>query len=86
MVLTDLDFAGDISLLSDEFEQAQELLLRVEKECNKAGIDISAKKTKGLPFNIEEPTPLHIADGTEIEWVEDLKYLFPRLLLLCHKI
>ncbi|XP_062577713.1 uncharacterized protein LOC134239565 [Saccostrea cucullata] len=32
-VLTDLDFADDISLLSDEIVQAQELLSRVEREC-----------------------------------------------------
>ena len=53
-VITDLDFADDISLLSDEIEQAQELLLRVEKECNKVGLGINAKKTKGLPFNTED--------------------------------
>ena len=75
VVLTDLDFADDISLLSDEIEQAQDLLLSVEKECNKVGLGINAKKTKGLPFNIEDPTPLHTANGTEIEWVKDFKYL-----------
>ena len=75
VALTDLDFADDISLLSDEIEQAQELLLRVETECNKVGLNINAKKTKGLPFNIEDPSPLHTASGTDIEWVEDFKYL-----------
>ena len=74
-VLTDLDFADDISLLSDEIEQAQELLLRVERECNKVGLGINAKKTKVLPFNTENPTTLHTTDGTEIEFVEDFKYL-----------
>ena len=74
-VLTDLDFADDISLLSDEIAQAQELLLRVERECKKVGLGINAKKTKGLPLNVDSPAPLHTADGTEIEWVEDFKYL-----------
>ena len=74
-VLTDLDFADDISLLSDEIAQAQELLLRVERECKKVGLGINAKKTKGLPLNVDSPAPLHKADGTEIEWVEDFKYL-----------
>jgi hypothetical protein len=32
VVLTDLDFAGDISLLSDEIEQALKLLSCVERE------------------------------------------------------
>ena len=74
-MLTDLDFADDIALLSDEIQQAQELLLRVESECKKVGLGINAKKTKGLAFNIEEPAPLHTTEGTEIEWVKDFKYL-----------
>ena len=74
-VLTDLDFADDISLLSDEIEQAQELLLSVERECKKVGLGINAKKTKGLPINIEDHPPLHTIDGTELEWVDDFKYL-----------
>ena len=74
-VITDLDFADDISLLSDEIAQAQELLSRVERECKKVGLGINAKKTKGLPLNTENPTPLHTLDGTELEWVEDFKYL-----------
>ena len=53
MTITDFDFADDISLLSDEIQQAQELLLRVEKECNKIRQNINANKTKGLYFNIE---------------------------------
>jgi hypothetical protein len=75
VALTDLDFADDISLLSDEITQAQELLLSVEKECNKVGLRVNAKKTEGLAINIENPAPLHIADGTELEWVKDFKYL-----------
>ena len=74
-VLTDLDFADDIALLSDEIQQAQELLLRVRSECKKVGLGINAKKTKGLAFNIEEPPPLQTAEGTDIEWVKDFKYL-----------
>ena len=74
-VLTDLDFADDISLLSDEIVQAQDLLLRVERECKKVGLGLNAKKTKGLPLNVDSPPPLHTADGTEIEWVDDFKYL-----------
>jgi len=31
------------------------------------GLGINAKKTKGLPINIEDPPPLHTLDGTELE-------------------
>ena len=75
VVLTDLDFADDLSLLSDEIEQAQELLLSVERECKKVGLGVNAKKTKGLPINMENPPPLHTMNGTELEWVKDFKYL-----------
>jgi len=75
VALTDLDFADDISLLSDKTEQAQKLLTSVETVCKKVGLGINAKKTKGLPINIEDPPPLHTSDGTELEWVDDFKYL-----------
>ena len=52
-----LDFADDIALLSDEIEQAQELLLRVEKECKKVGLGLNAKKTKSLAYNIRTLSP-----------------------------
>ena len=37
VVLTDLDYADDICLVSKQAEQAQELLTRVETECAKVG-------------------------------------------------
>jgi len=46
--LTDLDFADNIALLSDENEQAQELLLKVEKECKKVGLGLNARKQNHL--------------------------------------
>ena len=75
LVLADLDFADDIALLSDEIAQAQELLLTVEKECKKVGLVLNAKKTKSVAYNIDEPTPLHTSDGTDLEWKDDFKYL-----------
>ncbi|CAJ1055842.1 uncharacterized protein LOC110241963 [Xyrichtys novacula] len=57
-VLADLDFADDIALLSDAVEQAQELLLRVETECNKVGLGLNGPKTKYLAYNIDDHPPL----------------------------
>ena len=74
-VLADLDFADDIALLSDAIEQAQELLLRVETECNKVGLGLNGPKTKYLAYNIEDITPLHTRDGTVLEQKADFKYL-----------
>ena len=73
--LTDLDFADDIGLISNEIRQAQELLERVQVECKKVGLDINAKKTKYLTYNIEDPGTLITIEGTELEKKDDFKYL-----------
>ena len=46
VTLTDLDFADDIALLSDKIEQAQSILSRFQRECQKVGLPFNAKKTK----------------------------------------
>ena len=74
-VITDLDFADDIALLSDEIEQAQKLLSSVERECNKVGLGLNAPKTKYLAYNIESQQPLKTLDGTTLEQKDDCKYL-----------
>ena len=75
VVLADLGFADDLALLSDEIAHAQELLLTVKKECKKVGLVLNANKTKSVAYNIDEPTPLHTSDGTDLEWKDDFKYL-----------
>ena len=44
--LTDLDFADDIALLSDEIKQARQLLRNVETECGKVGLGNRWKKNQ----------------------------------------
>lgn len=76
VVLTDLDYADDISLLSDNMEQAQELLHRVELECTKVGLRVNAKKTEVMTYNVPpEHQPLITAEDTVLKEVEDFKYL-----------
>ena len=70
-----MDFADDIALLSDAIEQAQELLLRVETECNKVGLRLNGPKTKYLAYNTDVHTPLHTRDGVILELKDDFKYL-----------
>ena len=75
-VLTDLDYADDISLLSDNMDQAQLLLSRVELECAKVGLRLNAKKTEVLTYNIPpEPQHLTTSEGTDLKEVKDFKYL-----------
>ena len=73
-VITDLDFADDIALLSEEIEQAQELLSRVETSVGKVGLRMNAGKTKYMSFN-HVSADIHTSDGTSLEEVTDFKYL-----------
>lgn len=73
--LTDLDFADDIALLSNQIQQAQELLFRVERSCKKVGLGLNAKKTKFLAYNIEDTVIIRTDNGEELGKQDDFKYL-----------
>ena len=75
VVVTDLDFADDIALLSEQVEQAQELLKRVKEPAKQIGLEMNAKKTKCLSFNHSEQVEVMIDSGTQLEVVKDFKYL-----------
>ena len=64
--ICDLDFADDIVLLSNEIEQAKQLVHSVEAECVLVGLRLNAVKTKVMFFNTDVQT-LHSMDGTEIK-------------------
>ena len=79
--ITDLDFADDLVLLSDEIEQARKLLNRVEVECSKVGLMLNVKKTKFMAYNIEEEVVITSMDGKQVQRAltttgdQDFKYL-----------
>ena len=73
-VQTDLDFADDISLLSDTIAQAQKLLDLVEQECKKVGLHLNSSKTKFIALNAPSDVKLTTANE-ELEKVQDFKYL-----------
>ena len=74
-VITDLDFADDICLLSNEIQQAQQLLTQVETECKKVGLQLNARKTEVMTYNLNEHDPVKTVSGTELKEVGDFKYL-----------
>ena len=51
VVVTDLNFADDIGLLSNNIQQAQELLQRVETSVAKVGLKMNSSKTKFMSCN-----------------------------------
>ena len=63
VVLTDLDFADDIALLSEEIHQAQELLHQVETAVAKVGLKMNANKTKFMAFNHNQDLTITTAQG-----------------------
>ena len=73
-ILTDLDFADDIALISHTVEQACKLLTEVEKHCARIGLGLNAKKTKVMAENVDDPSVTTL-DGTLLEVVPDFQYL-----------
>ena len=73
-MVNDLDFADDISLLSDTVEQACTLLRIVEKECKNTGLGLNAKKIKVMPINTKaNEVNVKTMDGTQLDVVDDFK-------------
>ena len=75
--VTDLDFADDIALLSDNMVDAQRLLSAVEHWALAVGLRINKKKTEYMrlgDFSTCTHPPLRVLAG-EIAEVDDFKYL-----------
>jgi hypothetical protein len=45
-LLEDLDYADDLGLVSNNFEDAQEKMTRLSKKAKTVGLKVSAKKSK----------------------------------------
>ena len=74
--ITDVDFADDIALLSEDIRTATELLHRVESAAANIGLFVNVDKTKVMTLNIEEQAgDLLSRSGGTIENVEDFIYL-----------
>ena len=74
-IITDLDFADDIALLSDTLIQAQELLSRVESAAETVGLQMNISKTKVVAYNTEENITISTKSGGQLEQVHDFQYL-----------
>ena len=67
-MVTDLDFADDIALVSDTACQAQELLDRVDDAALRVGLHINAKKTQCMVFNHEDDVTIKKKKKKNINW------------------
>ncbi|KAJ8340774.1 hypothetical protein SKAU_G00330650 [Synaphobranchus kaupii] len=74
VIVTDLDYADDIGLISNTAEQARKLLLAVETECLRIGLQLNSKKTKVLAFNTNDIV-VCTRNGETLKVEEDFRYL-----------
>ncbi len=72
--ITNLDFADDIALLANNLKDAEEVLHLVEASALTVGLGMNAKKTKAMVYN-EAPSAINTLDGSDLEIVQDYKYL-----------
>ena len=77
LLILNLNYADDICLLENAIKQAQEQLDSLKDNARKVGLEINIKKTEYMT-NINTQESLNI-DGTNIERVEDFKYLGARM-------
>ena len=73
--LTDLDFADDIALISEEIQQAQTMLEKVETSAASVGLIANAKKTQVMAFNHPGTVLIKTKDGTTLDVVNEFTYL-----------
>ena len=73
--VTDLDYADDLALLSEQIEQAQESLYRLETEAEAVGLYCDAKKTKVQHFNQDVPVQISAKNGEILKNLDNFEYL-----------
>ena len=72
--LEDLDFAGDLALLSHRIQDMRDKTQALEEQSAKVGLKINATKTKLMRVGTKQGDGVMIA-GEQIEEVDEFKYL-----------
>ena len=78
VILTNTDFADNIATISEEMEQAQNMLRNIEIEGAKVGLRLNAKKTEMLLFNHNVQNvqmDVMSRDSYKAKVVDNFKYL-----------
>lgn len=73
--VTDLDFADDLAIVTEDVQHAQELLRALEDAAAEVGLTINCKKMKVLACGKTPPFSITLRDDSPIEHVSDFKYL-----------
>ena len=75
IIVTDMDFADDIVLVSDGSNEAEQMLRRVEISEKCIGLSMNTGKTKYMSYNNNQQFDIKTIDETDLKRVEDFKYL-----------
>ena len=75
VAISDLSYANDTALISEEIEQAQELLYRIEMIASEIGLQLNSKKTKIMAFAQTNPVNIFTTLNEQITIVDNFKYL-----------
>ena len=73
-IVTDIDYADDIAVLSDSVDKAEKLLHNVEMAAKLIGLHIDEKKTQYMTFN-QNPSKLTTINKKCIKPTNDFLYL-----------
>ena len=74
--ISDLDYAGDIALLSDQVNNAEILLQSLETPAHKVGLTLSSTKTEcKLPNEESTGNEIYTLNGSSLNIVDDFEYL-----------
>ena len=73
ITITDMDFADDIALVSEDIKEAQEMLTQVEKSAKRVGLSMNIGKTKYMSYNTIQQFEIKAIDGSTLKRVEYFK-------------
>ena len=75
VMITDLDFADDLALISDTIIHAENLLHSLEKAASLVGLSLNAQKTESMYINMNKDSVIKSHNGIDLRNVDDFKYL-----------
>lgn len=66
---------NDRAIISEQIDQAQELLKIIENSAGQIRLKMNAKKTKCISYNYSRQVKVMTGSGQQLKVVEDFKYL-----------
>ena len=75
IIVTDMDFADDIALVSDGIKESEEMLRIVELSAKCIGLSMNTGKTKYMSYNNNQQFDINTIDRIYLKRVKDFKYL-----------